>query len=69
MNKENYKKLLKEAGINQAQLADMLDMSTVGVSKWNKEESYPAWLSDYLKGYIARLKLKDLKETIDTVDL
>jgi len=69
MDKEEFKNLLIIAELNQAELAEMLSMTTVGVSKWNKEGKYPAWLKDYLKGYIARTKLKDLKTTIDNLDL
>ena len=69
MDKEEFKSLLNAAGINQAELAQMLDMTTVGVSKWNKEGKYPGWLKDYLKGHIARTKLKDIRgHTYNTLE-
>jgi DNA-binding XRE family transcriptional regulator len=67
MNKEKFITLLKKTGLNQLELCEKIGVTKNTVSSWNKDNSYPLWLEDYLCWQIAKDKLKDLKVFIDDI--
>lgn len=65
MDKNKFKTLLKAAGINQLQFADMAGLNKDTVSNWNSGRvPFPGWVQGYLEGLILKQKLKDIKDII-----
>lgn len=68
MDRLKFTKLLKDAGLNQSDLCQKVGVSNNTVSNWNKDESYPAWLEDYLCWQIAKDKIVDLKDFLNDIE-
>ena len=62
LNKEDFAKLLKEAGIfSQRELARILGVSMIAVSKWNSAGKYPQYIKTALLTAIKARKYDEIQ--------
>lgn len=64
MELPKFKELLKKAGLNKKQFAELLGMQYNTVNAWGSNNSIPVWVESWLENYI---KAKDLESIIETV--
>ena len=63
MTKERFKELMSKAGLNNAKLAELLDITPQSVHNW-ASKGYPYWLESWLTNYIKAKTLDSVKDVI-----
>jgi len=64
MELSRFKELLKKAGLNKKQFAELLSMQYNTVNAWGSNNNIPVWVESWLENYI---KAKDLETIINTI--
>ncbi len=65
MTNDEFKQLLKKAGLTKKKLADIFGISPVTVNGWgHKEKPFPYWLESWLHNYIKAKTLDSVKDVI-----
>ena len=68
MTNEDFKSLLKKAGLSKKKLADILGISYNTVNGWGvvKGKPFPYWLESWLHNHIKAKTLDSVKDVICT---
>jgi len=65
MDSENFKGLLKKAGLTKRTFSEILGTSYNAVNGWGTNgRGYPYWVESWLNLYIENKECKELKEII-----
>ena len=59
-----FKELLKKAGLNKKQFAELLEMQYNTVNAWGSNNSIPTWVKTWLENYIKAKSYEDIKNKI-----
>ncbi len=63
MNRDEFNELMKRAGLNKKQLAEILKTSYQGVNSWGTNgRGYPYWVESWLINYIKAGNFEKIKE-------
>lgn len=65
MEKEEFNKLMKDAGLSKKGLCEIFDAPYSTINSWgNNGRDYPYWVESWLNLYIENKKCKELKQMI-----
>lgn len=64
MDRELFKKYLKECNINKKALATRLNLPYGTVNNWGTSNPYPDWLESWLQNYKKSMKFDRIREMI-----
>lgn len=69
MRKYAFKRLLKDANLDQKTFARLAGVSANTVSRWNDKEEYPAWVERFLGSFDKGMTLDKCKDQLKEVFL
>ena len=64
MDNNEFKRLLKDAGLTKKRLSEMLQISHHTVNGWGTTKEIPYWVESWLKNYIKAKTLDSVKDVI-----
>lgn len=64
MNKEELKKLLKEANLTKKRLAEIVGITQGSINCWGTTQNIPYWVKSWLENYIEKQTLDTIKKTL-----
>ena len=65
MDRDEFNELMKRAGLNKKQLAEILETSYQGVNSWGTNgRGYPYWVESWLENYIKSLDMDKIVEVV-----
>ena len=64
MELSELKEMLKKAGLNKKQFAELISMQYNTVNAWGSNNVVPVWVKSWLTLYIENKECKELKEII-----
>jgi hypothetical protein len=65
MEKDSFKKLLKEAGFNKRTFAEYLGVKYQSINSWgNNNRGIPYWVESWLNLYIENKKCQEIKDLL-----
>ena len=64
MEKEEFTKLLEEAGLSKKEFAEIINITQGSLNNWGSTQNIPYWVKTWLENYI---KAQDLKKITDII--
>lgn len=69
MSNDEFKILLKEAGLSKKAFAELIETSSQVVNNWNVEgRDIPYWVKSWLKNYIKAKSYEDVKDKVFEIE-
>ena len=66
MTNEEFKQLLKKAGLNKKKFAEIARISPTTANMWGSVRPIPSWVEPFLQNYIKAKTLDSVKDVICT---
>jgi len=64
MTNDEFKQLLKKAGLNKKKFAEVANISPHTANMWGSVRPVPAWVKPFLENYIKAKTLDNVKDVI-----
>ena len=64
MTNDEFKQLLKKAGLNKKKFAEVANISPTTTNMWGSVRPVPAWVKPFLENYIKAKTLDSVKDVI-----
>lgn len=68
MELSEFKELLKTAGLNKKQFAELLEMQYNTVNAWGSNNNIPSWVKSWIENYIKAKTYDSIKNKVFEIE-
>lgn len=68
MDKTEFAELLKAAGLNKKEFAEVINITQGSLNNWGSTQGIPYWVKSWLENYIKAKSYNEMKEKVFEIE-